>query len=64
MTTIKLSTEDIKLIKSALNFVYSQKLKILQHYRNIMSEEEMNFLLTNANKYADLKDKISKNNME
>jgi len=64
MTTLKLSTEEVKLLNSALNYVYSEKLKILQHNRNIMSEEEMNFLLTNANKYVDLKDKISKNNMD
>jgi len=60
MVTVNLSTEEIKLIKSALNFVYSQKLKSLQLNKIIMGEEEMNFLLTNANKYADLKDKISK----
>lgn len=60
MTTLNLSTEDIKLIKSALNFVYSQKLKILQHNKIIMSEEEVNFLITSANKYADLNDKIIK----
>jgi len=64
MTTLKLSIEDIKLLKSSLEFVYSQKLKILQHNRNIMGEEEMNYLLANANKYADLRDKILKNNME
>lgn len=64
MTTIQLSKEEVKLLKSALEFVYSQKLKILQNNRNIMSEEETNYLLANTNKYADLRDKISKNNME
>lgn len=60
MTTLKLSTEDVKLIKSALNFVYSKKLKNLQHNKIIMSEEEVSILLTSANKYADLNDKVTK----
>ncbi len=64
MTALNLSTEEVLLLKSALDFVYTQKLKILQLNRNIMSEEEANFLLTSANKFLDLKDKISKNNME
>ena len=58
MKTLNLSIEEIKLIKSALNFVYSQKLKSLQLNKIIMSDEEMNFLLSNANEYADLRDKI------
>lgn len=60
MKSLNLSTEEVKLVESAPNFVYSQKLKILQHNKNIMSEEEMNFLLTNTKKYADLMDKITK----
>jgi hypothetical protein len=64
MVTLNLSTEEINLIKSTLDFAYSQKLKILQLNKIIMSEAEMNYLLANANEYADLKDKISKNNME
>ena len=62
MKTVNLSTEETKLVVTALNFVYSQKLKRLELNRNIMNEAEIDSLLTNANRYSDLQLKISKNN--
>jgi len=58
MKTLNLSTEEIKLIDIALNFVYITKLKSLETNRRIMNDEEVNSLLANANKFSDLQDKI------
>jgi len=59
MRTLKLTHEEIRLIETALLYVYDRKLDNIKLFSQIMSKDEYKHVLENANDYSDLQDQIS-----
>jgi len=56
MRTIKLTHEEIEIIKMALQYVYDRKLDIVSQNRKILGEEATAKILEQGNKYFDTQD--------
>lgn len=59
MRTIKLTHEEIELIKNALQYVYDSKLDNLKQCAKIISKEESEKIIEVANGYYDLFEAIN-----
>ena len=59
MRTLKLSDEEIEMIKRALGYVYNTRLDIVKINRNVLEEDAIDGILKTANKYEDLNCAIS-----
>lgn len=59
MRTIKLSHDEIELIKNSLQYVYDKKLDIVKNNRKILGDSESKSIIDTANKYFDVAEKIS-----
>ena len=62
MRHLNITDEEIELLKSALECVYSSRLDIISKNRNVLSEEAVKEILNAANKYDDLRNKITEEN--
>lgn len=56
MRTIKLTHEEIEIIKMALQYCYDKKLDIVSQNRKILGEEASSKILEQGNKYFDTQD--------
>ena len=56
--TLKLTHYEIELLQNALGYIYNRKLDIVSKNREILNENESDFILASANGYDDLRNKI------
>lgn len=54
--TIRISHEEIEIIKSSLQYVYDKKLEIVSNNRKVLNPEVINTILNSANTYFDAQD--------
>lgn len=59
MRTIRLTDEEIEIIKISLQYVYDRKLDIVSQNRKILSKEAFTNIIKEANKYFDTQDVFS-----
>lgn len=64
MHTITLTEEELTMAQTALQYTYDRKLDIVRSNHKILSQEERERIVSNANKYFDLSDKFNKNNFK
>jgi len=56
MRTIRITHEEVELIKTALQYVYDRKLDIVSQSRKILNKDATEKILEQANKYFDVQD--------
>lgn len=56
MRTIKLTHEEIEMIKQSLQYVYDNSLKIIKENNKLLSEQARKEIITQANKVFDIQD--------
>lgn len=54
--TIRISHEEIEIIKSSLQYVYDKKLELISNNRKVLNPEVINSILESANIYFDVQD--------
>jgi len=54
--TIRISHEEIEIIKSSLQYVYDKKLDLIGNNRKVLNPEAINSILNSANAYFDVQD--------
>ena len=54
--TIRISHEEIEIIKSSLQYVYDKKLEIVSNNRKVLNTQSINSILETANTYFDVQD--------
>ena len=54
--TIRISHEEIEIIKSSLQYVYAKKLDLIGNNRKVLNPEVINAILNSANTYFDVQD--------
>ena len=54
--TIRISHEEIEIIKSSLLYVYTKKLEIVSNNRNVLNTQSINSILESANTYFEVQD--------
>lgn len=54
--TIRISHEEIEIIKSSLQYVYTKKLEIVSNNRKVLNTQSINSILETANTYFDVQD--------
>jgi len=59
MRTLKLSHSDIEMIEKALNAMYFNHLSIIERERSLLPQGATDIILSQANKYDDLRIEIS-----
>ena len=52
--TIRISHEEIEIIKSSLQYVYDKKLELVSNNRKVLNPEVINNILNSANTYFDV----------
>ncbi len=54
--TIRISHEEIEIIKTSLQYVYDKKLYFIGNNRKVLNPEAINSILNSANAYFDAQD--------
>lgn len=54
--TIRISHEEIEIIKTSLQYVYDKKLDFIGNNRKVLNPEAINSILNSANAYFDVQD--------
>jgi hypothetical protein len=54
--TIRISHEEIEIIKSSLQYVYDKKLDLIGNNRKVLNPQVINSILESANTYFDVQD--------
>lgn len=54
--TIRISHEEIEIIKSSLQYVYDKKIELISNNRKVLNPEVINTILNSANTYFDVQD--------
>ena len=54
--TIRISHEEIEIIKTSLQYVYDKKLDFIGNNRKVLNAEAINSILNSANAYFDVQD--------
>ena len=54
--TIRISHEEIEIIKSSLQYVYDKKIELISNNRKVLNPEVINTILNSANAYFDVQD--------
>lgn len=54
--TIRISHEEIEIIKSSLQYVYDKKIELISNNRKVLNPEVINTILNSANTYFDAQD--------
>lgn len=54
--TIRISHEEIEIIKSSLQYVYDKKIELISNNRKVLNSEVINTILNSANTYFDAQD--------
>ena len=54
--TIRISHEEIEIIKTSLQYVYDKKLDLISNNRKVLNPEAINSILNSANAYFDVQD--------
>lgn len=54
--TIRISHEEIEIIKSSLQYVYEKKIELISNNRKVLNPEAINNILNSANTYFDVQD--------
>ena len=54
--TIRISHEEIEIIKSSLQYVYDKKLELISNNRKVLNPEVINSILESANIYFEVQD--------
>ncbi len=54
--TIRISHEEIEIIKTSLQYVYDKKLDLIGNNRKVLNPEAINSILNSANAYFDVQD--------
>lgn len=54
--TIRISHEEIEIIKTSLQYVYDKKLYFIGNNRKVLNPEAINSILNSANAYFDVQD--------
>ena len=54
--TIRISHEEIEIIKSSLQYVYDKKIELISNNRKVLNPEAINNILNSANTYFDVQD--------
>lgn len=54
--TIRISHEEIEIIKSSLQYVYDKKIELISNNRKVLNPEAINTILNSANTYFDVQD--------
>ena len=54
--TIRISHEEIEIIKSSLQYVYDKKLELVSNNRKVLNTQSINSILETANTYFDVQD--------
>lgn len=54
--TIRISHEEIEIIKTSLQYVYDKKLDFIGNNRKVLNPEAINSILNSANAYFDAQD--------
>ena len=54
--TIRISHEEIEIIKSSLQYVYDKKIDLISNNRKVLNPEAINTILNSANAYFDVQD--------
>ena len=54
--TIRISHEEIEIIKSSLQYVYEKKIELISNNRKVLNPEVVNNILNSANTYFDVQD--------
>jgi len=51
MRTIKLTHEEIEIIKSALEYVYKEKMEIVNKYKNVFEKKTLYQMIVDSDRY-------------
>ena len=54
--TIRISHEEIEIIKSSLQYVYDKKLDLIGNNRKVLNPQVINSILESANTYLEVQD--------
>jgi hypothetical protein len=54
--TIRISHEEIEIIKTSLQYVYDKKLDLIGNNRKVLNPEAIKSILNSANAYFDVQD--------